>query len=82
VIALGVQAVVAVSCRMLMVCPFQKEPQFELCLNIIDSELVVVESTADWDTNAVILKVKATVYLYCFPDITAPVFKLDVVYIA
>lgn len=76
------QAVVTVSCRMLMVCYFQKEPQFELCLNIIDSELVVVESTADWDTNAVILKVKATVYLYCSPAIPALVFRLDVAYIA
>lgn len=30
---------------------------FELKLNITDSELVVVEDTAQWDSNAVILKV-------------------------
>ncbi|KAK7078967.1 hypothetical protein SK128_010899 [Halocaridina rubra] len=31
---------------------------FELKLNITDSELVVVENTAIWDTSAVILKVR------------------------
>lgn len=33
-------------------------------MNVIDSELVVVESTADWDTNAVVLKVNATVLIF------------------
>lgn len=31
---------------------------FELKLNITDSEIVVVEDMAQWDTNAVILKVR------------------------
>ena len=30
---------------------------YELKLNITDSEIVVVEDTSQWDTNAVILKV-------------------------
>ena len=33
-------------------------------MNVIDSELVVVESTADWDTNAVVLKVNASFNFY------------------
>ena len=36
-----------------------KEPPFEFCMNLTDSELVVVEDTADRDTNAVILKMTA-----------------------
>nr|CAI5831310.1 unnamed protein product [Callosobruchus analis] len=32
------------------------ESQFDLKLNITDSEIVLVENTAQWDTNAVILK--------------------------
>lgn len=36
----------------------KREPRaFELKLNITDSEIVVVENMAQWDTNAVILKV-------------------------
>lgn len=35
----------------------QNKVPFELKLNITDSELVVVENTALWDTSAVILKV-------------------------
>lgn len=35
----------------------QARTPFELKLNITDSELVVVENTALWDTSAVILKV-------------------------
>lgn len=36
----------------------KREPgAFELKLNITDSEIVVVENMAQWDTNAVILKV-------------------------
>jgi hypothetical protein len=34
-----------------------EEVPFELKLNITDSEIVVVEDTSQWDTNAVILKV-------------------------
>ncbi|CAH1990127.1 unnamed protein product [Acanthoscelides obtectus] len=34
----------------------QEEVQFDLKLNITDSEIVLVENTAQWDTNAVILK--------------------------
>lgn len=33
------------------------EVPFELKLNITDSEIVVVEDSSQWDTNAVILKV-------------------------
>lgn len=33
---------------------------FELKLNITDSEVVIVEDTSQWDTNAVILKVLHT----------------------
>lgn len=33
------------------------EPQFELKLNITESQVVFVEDTSQWDTNAVILKV-------------------------
>ncbi len=33
------------------------ETPFELKLNVTDTELVVVENAAAWDTNAVILKV-------------------------
>lgn len=33
------------------------EPQFELKVNITDSQVVFVEDTSQWDTNAVILKV-------------------------
>lgn len=32
-------------------------PPYELKLNITDSEIVVVEDTSVWDTNAIILKV-------------------------
>ena len=35
----------------------QEEVPFEMKLNITDSELVVVENSAVWDTSAVILKV-------------------------
>jgi hypothetical protein len=34
-----------------------EEVTYELKLNITDSEIVVVEDTSQWDTNAVILKV-------------------------
>jgi hypothetical protein len=34
-----------------------EEVPFEFKLNITDSEIVVVEDTCQWDTNAVILKV-------------------------
>jgi hypothetical protein len=34
-----------------------EEVSYELKLNITDSEIVVVEDTSQWDTNAVILKV-------------------------
>jgi hypothetical protein len=34
-----------------------EEVPFEFKLNITDSEIVVVEDTSQWDTNAVILKV-------------------------
>jgi hypothetical protein len=34
-----------------------EEVPFEFKLNITDSEIVVVEETSQWDTNAVILKV-------------------------
>jgi hypothetical protein len=34
-----------------------EEVPYELKLNITDSEIVVVEDTSQWDTNAVILKV-------------------------
>jgi hypothetical protein len=34
-----------------------EEVCYELKLNITDSEIVVVEDTSQWDTNAVILKV-------------------------
>jgi hypothetical protein len=34
-----------------------EEVPYELKLNITDSEMVVVEDTSQWDTNAVILKV-------------------------
>jgi hypothetical protein len=34
-----------------------EEIPYELKLNITDSEIVVVEDTSQWDTNAVILKV-------------------------
>ena len=33
------------------------EAPFELKLNVTDTELVLVENAAMWDTNAVILKV-------------------------
>lgn len=36
----------------------QKKSSFELKLNITDSEIVIVENMSQWDTNAVILKVK------------------------
>lgn len=36
----------------------EQQGTFEVKLNVTDSELVVVENTAQWDTNAVILKVK------------------------
>ena len=36
---------------------FQVETPFELKLNVTDTELVVVENAAMWDTNAIILKV-------------------------
>ena len=36
---------------------FQVETPFELKLNVTDTELVVVENAAAWDTNAIILKV-------------------------
>ncbi|XP_050720689.1 intermembrane lipid transfer protein VPS13D-like isoform X3 [Eriocheir sinensis] len=39
----------------------QAKTPFELKLNITDSELVVVENTALWDTNAVILKSTAVI---------------------
>ena len=39
----------------------QGKVPFELKLNITDSELVVVENTALWDTSAVILKVCSVV---------------------
>lgn len=39
----------------------QAKTPFELKLNITDSELVVVENTALWDTSAVILKVCGSV---------------------
>ncbi|KAK8735874.1 hypothetical protein OTU49_017439, partial [Cherax quadricarinatus] len=39
----------------------QNKTPFELKLNITDSELVVVENTAVWDTNAVILKSTAVI---------------------
>ena len=32
---------------------------FELCMNLTDSEIVVVEATSDRDSNAVILKMTA-----------------------
>ena len=35
----------------------QVETPFELKLNVTDTELVVVENAAMWDTNAIILKV-------------------------
>lgn len=45
----------------------ETNPPFELKLNITDSELVVVENTAVWDTSAVILKVKLFwVFKFCF----------------
>lgn len=38
----------------------KREPAaFELKLNITDSEIVIVEDMAQWDTNAVILKVSS-----------------------
>jgi vacuolar protein sorting-associated protein 13D len=40
-----------------------EEIPYELKLNITDSEIVVVEDTSQWDTNAVILKV--TRVLFC-----------------
>lgn len=48
----------------------KKEPGlFELKLNITDSEIVVVEDVAQWDTNAVILKVNKNFFalfqLFC-----------------
>ncbi|KAK3881484.1 hypothetical protein Pcinc_014068 [Petrolisthes cinctipes] len=39
----------------------ETKPPFELKLNITDSELVVVENTAVWDTSAVILKSTAVI---------------------
>ncbi|XP_044753631.1 vacuolar protein sorting-associated protein 13D [Coccinella septempunctata] len=44
---------------------------FEVKLNITDSELVVVENTAQWDTNAVILK-STTVITYKPKNIQKP----------
>jgi hypothetical protein len=45
-----------------------EEIPYELKLNITDSEIVVVEDTSQWDTNAVILKV--TKVLFCDTSIT------------
>ena len=36
----------------------QVETPLEMKLNVTDTELVVVENAAAWDTNAVILKVR------------------------
>lgn len=36
---------------------FGEDVNYEFKLNVTDSELVVVEDTSQWDTNAVILKV-------------------------
>ncbi|XP_045474860.1 vacuolar protein sorting-associated protein 13D isoform X2 [Harmonia axyridis] len=44
---------------------------FEVKLNITDSELVVVENTAQWDTNAVILK-STTVITYKPKNVQKP----------
>ncbi|KAG1679362.1 Vacuolar protein sorting-associated protein 13D [Nymphon striatum] len=41
--------------------PAKMEPTLEFKLNIMDTELVVVEDTSSWDTNAVILKSTAVV---------------------
>lgn len=37
---------------------------FELKLNVTDSELVLVENSSQWDSNAVILKVRVLFVLY------------------
>ena len=39
------------------VCWLQRETQFELKLNVTNTEFVVVDDTTTWDTNAVVLKV-------------------------
>ena len=47
----------------LVACSSDDEPTpdtpFELCMNLTDSEIVVVEATSDRDSNAVILKMTA-----------------------
>lgn len=55
-----------------------EEVPYELKLNITDSEIVVVEDTSQWDTNAVILKVMYKLCRQiCFITIlTAPVYHI------
>ncbi|XP_041977291.1 vacuolar protein sorting-associated protein 13D [Aricia agestis] len=50
----------------------ERAPPFELKLNVTDSQLVLVEDTAVWDTNAVILKC-STVVTYRAADTARPV---------
>lgn len=50
----------------------QQEMPFELKLNITDSEVVVVEDSSQWDTNAVILK-STTVFTYHPTEIMKPI---------
>ena len=43
----------------------QSEVPFEFKLNVTDTQFVVVENLASWDTNAVILKVCLFVHYLC-----------------
>lgn len=56
---LVVVCVRCISLYSLKMLRFQRKPLVELCINMTNTELVIVEDCSDRDTNAIIIKVES-----------------------